>query len=279
MTLPTPDPQHSQAEPPAPQNDQATSSTAGAEDPLALFHPQASAEPPPGTGVVPEFQVRWRGYDRLQVDSFRRWVQAELASTRDAHHRAMYAHARTAEWLRAAQNDVRRLHGQLANSPTALSDRLQEILQLAAQDADETRSAARAEADQVRSRAQAEGQELLQDARETADGIVSEAVALQRRVAAELEQARTEAAEARERADAEAAAGRRQADEQARRQREQADAAATQRLADLARHRDEMLADLHRIQHALASAMEASNRGPASSASTPPAAGSGPANA
>src|SRR4051794_36384639 len=81
------------------------------------------------------FRVGMRGYDREQVDKYRSRIEAELAAARTAHDGAMRAQAQTTERLRAVQRDLDRLRNQLTNSPTALSERLREILQLADQDA------------------------------------------------------------------------------------------------------------------------------------------------
>ena len=101
----------------------------------------------------PGFRVGWRGYDRGDVDNYRSRVEADLAAARSAQENAAQAHAQIAERLHAAQADLGRLRASLTNTPTALSDRLREILHLAAQDADQTRSDAQSEADQIRSRA------------------------------------------------------------------------------------------------------------------------------
>lgn len=222
------------------------------------------------------FRLGWRGYDRVDVDEYRTRVESELASSRAAHENAARAHAQTTEQLRSAQADIRRLRGQLTNAPTTLSDRLREILHLAAEEADQTRADAEAaadriraegktDADEIRSRAGNEAQSVVQNARETAAGIVNQANAEQQRLkaeveqlhaaarqhladakveatrlrdtcAAELSQQAAEAGQARERADAEAAARRNEADRLAREQREQENEAATSRINDMNEH-------------------------------------------
>jgi len=253
----------------------------------------------------PGFRVSWRGYDRSQVDTYRSRVESELVSARSAQDRAVQAHAQSTERLRAAQSDLGRLRGQLTNSPAALSDRLREILQLAGQEAEQTRADAQTEADQLRSRAGTDAETILQQARDTAAGIVNGARAEQQKLQAEtedaqaaarqqLDTARTEAArlrdtartelrelaadaqQARERADTEAAARRGDADRDAGEQREQAHAAAasrltemTQQLTDLTRHRDDTLATLRHLHQELAKAL-ATTAGPASQPPTGP---------
>jgi chromosome segregation ATPase len=222
------------------------------------------------------FRLGWRGYDRVDVDEYRSRIESELASTRAAHEGAVRAQAQTSEQLHAAQADIRRLRGQLTNAPTTLSDRLREILHLAAEEADQTRADAEAaadrtraegqnDADEIRSRAGSEAQAVVQRARDTAAGIVNQANAEQQRLKAEIEQthaaarqhladAKVEATrlrdtcaaelrqqaadadQARERADAEAAARRSEADRLAREQREQENQAATLRINDMNQH-------------------------------------------
>jgi cell division septum initiation protein DivIVA len=235
----------------------------------------------------PGFEVTWRGYDRGQVDTYRARLEAEVTSARDAHERLVRAHAQATERLRAAQSDLVRLRGQLTDSPSALSDRLREILHLAAQDAEQTRSDAQTDADKIRADAQTEAddiraratndaQALTRQARRNAERMLGEARAEQEHIKVEVEkqrdaarnereQARAEADQARERADAEAAARRQAADRQAREQREQADAKASARLAELNRQlaaltekRDEALGILAQLHKAVAKTLDAS---------------------
>ncbi|HEY3089961.1 MAG TPA: hypothetical protein VGJ59_18070 [Jatrophihabitantaceae bacterium] len=228
----------------------------------------------------PEFQIGWRGYDRRQVDTYRARLEAELASAREAHERLVRGHAQATERLRAAQADIVRLRGQLTDSPSALSERLREILHLAAEDAGQTRADAQTEADRtradahtdaddIRASATNDAQAVMRQARKNAERIVSEAGAERDRVKAELEQqgeaarkeheqARAQADQARDRADAEAAARREAADRQARARREKADAEAAARLAELnkqlaalTQQRDEALGVLARLHEAV----------------------------
>lgn len=205
------------------------------------------------------FGVNWRGYDRVEVDNYRSRVESELASTRAAYERAAQAHTQTSERLRAVQNDLARARNQLTNSPTALSDRLREILHLAEQDADQTRADAQTEADQIRSSAVVDTDTIVQQARQTATEIVNGAREEQQKLIAEAEQLHAAARQEIDSAQAESAARRSEADRQASEQREQADAAAaariaemTQLLSDLTRQRDEAVATLSRLHEDLA---------------------------
>ena len=253
----------------------------------------------------PGFRVGWRGYDRGQVDTYRSRVETELVSARAAQDRAVHAHAQTTDRLRAAQTELGRLRGQLTNSPTALSERLREILHLAGQEAEQTRADAQTEADQIRSRAGTDAETIVQHARDTAAGILNGARAEQQKLQADIEEAQAaagqqldtahadaarvrdtvrteldqlaaEAEQARDHADEEAAARRSDADHHAREQREQAHTAAasrltdmTQQLTDLTRHRDETLATLSHLHQELANTL-ATTADPASQPPTGP---------
>jgi chromosome segregation ATPase len=231
-----------------------------------------------------EFAVTWRGYDRGQVDSYRSRMEKDLASTRIAYRRAVRAQAQFSELFRSMEADLARLRAELANTPSGLSQRLREILQLAAQDAEDTRAVAQVEARQRRADAQAEAdqvranaQEVLKEAREAAAAILSRAQAEQEKVRSELEQEQAtvrqrvadeiaEAEQAREHADATAATRRDEADRQARERREQANAAAaaqlrrtSEDLAELTRQREEAVASLSVLRERLVDVLNPPN--------------------
>lgn len=251
------------------------------DDRTAVMRP---ASPPAGGSA---FRVGWRGYDRHQVDAYRTRLETELAAARDAHERLVRAHAQATERVRAAQADLVRLRAQLADSPSALSERLREILHLAAEEAGQTRSDAQTEADrmradaqtdadEIRARATNDAQALMRQARKNAERIIGEATAELERAKVEIEQEReavrkeraaalAEADQARERADAEAAAHREAADRESRERRERADADASARLAGLNQQlaalslkRDEALGVLARLHEAVAMTLDAS---------------------
>jgi cell division septum initiation protein DivIVA len=249
------------------------------------------------------FHVAWRGYDRRQVDTYRSRVETELAAARHAHERAVRGQAEAGERLRATQAELVRLRAQLTNSPSALSDRLREILDLAGQDAEQTRGDALAEADQIRARATNDAQTIVRQARKNADEIVTTVREDEQKTKAEMEQAQTaarqefeaaraetlnarqqaeaegqrvreqadaEALRLREQADAEAEARRSAADREAREQREQADAAVAarlsvleQKLAELTRQRDDALGTLSGLHDAISMTLEAAAPGTA----------------
>jgi colicin import membrane protein len=278
MTRPTSDPEPAATRRPTEASHAPPTSTADTTaDTQEFSRPRPDADPAAAISADPGFRVSWRGYDRGHVDTYRSRVETELATTRIDYERAARAQAQLGERLRATEADLARLRGQLSNSPSALSERLREILQLAEQDADQTRAVAQAEARQKRADAQTEADQIradaetaLRQAREAAAAVVGRAHAEQQKGKADLEQeqvtvaqrladATAEAEQARAQADVEATARRDEADQQAREQRDQADAAAAARLretseqlAELTRHRDEVIASLSGLHGELA---------------------------
>jgi cell division septum initiation protein DivIVA len=239
MTRPATDPGQTPAQPTEPGGRRAPTRADTAADTKEFARPQLDDRT---TAMRTEgsFHVAWRGYDRRQVDTYQSRVENELAAARHAHERAVRGQAEAAERLRATQAEVVRLRGQLTNSPSAVSDRLREILDLAGQDAEQTRTDALAEADQIRARATNDAQTVVRQARKTAEDIINAAREDEQKTKAEMEQvqaatrqefdsARAEAVNARKQADAEAVRLREQADAEARQLREQADAQAEAR--------------------------------------------------
>jgi cell division septum initiation protein DivIVA len=225
----------------------------------------------------PFFHTRLRGYDRLQVDNYATWMEAELSAVRrhSNHLLARYgACAAELARLRSAQN-------QPGRSPQAsVSERLGEMLRLAAEEAaqisaagiDEAErivAAARTEAqarlekvEQIRQAAVAAGEEVRRE-RAEATGVLARA----RNAAADLLR---EAAAERERLATEAAERLALEEARARREREAAAAAAAERLAivqaevdDVRRQRDEARESLHRLTARIGEALQsAAGAGP-----------------
>jgi chaperonin cofactor prefoldin len=220
----------------------------------------------------PFFRTRMRGYDRLQVDNYATWVESELAMTRRQCAHLMARYGACAAELGRLRTAAERPH----RSPelAAVTERLGEMLRLAAEEAAEITAAgideaerivagARAEAEarlekvaRMREAAMAAGEELRRE-RAEAGGILARA----REQAAALLR---DAAEERERLAAEAAERVACAEEQARRERESAAAEAAARLAavqvevdDLRRQRDEARESLHRLTARIGEALQA----------------------
>jgi hypothetical protein len=202
-----------------------------------LEEPAATAAIPghevPGSGdpgARPEFRIRRHGYDPLEVDNYvarREWEL--LSARRHADHLLDRFGACSAE-LEIARR-------QLAGTPrerrvSTVSERLVEILRLAADEAGEMIDAATEEADR-----------LLADARAEADARLAKVHAIEERAAIADAQERLRAArQERDRLDAEAVAA------EARTQAAVARLAAVEEeLADLQRQRDEARSSLRRL--------------------------------
>jgi cell division septum initiation protein DivIVA len=138
----------------------------------------------------PGFRVRLSGYDRLQVSNYVTWVEAELLSRQRLCEETLHANADLAARLGACQAELRRLKQQVAESannadPAHLSDRVHDILQLAADEATDIRAAREAEADQVLAQVRSGAAAALQEAHADAQRIVQAATAEQERTQAE----------------------------------------------------------------------------------------------
>jgi cell division septum initiation protein DivIVA len=148
----------------------------------------------------PVFPVRVHGYDRLHVDNYVAWAESELAVARgEAEHLLARYGACVAEL-----EISRRL---LAEAPrgrdvSPLTDRVRDILRLAADEASSMVESAREEAAQILAEARAEADERLRKAHQVEEGAAAtadEMRALASRERAEatglLERARAEAAD------------------------------------------------------------------------------------
>jgi cell division septum initiation protein DivIVA len=138
-----------------------------------------------------------RGYDRLQVDNYVAWAETELLAVRRAHDDLLSRYGSCSAELEIS----RRL---LAFSPAGreqvrTSERVGEILRLAADEAARLTDAGAADADRTRAVARAEADALLRRARE----VKEEALADCGRMRQEAEQVRAAAAEELARAHAE----------------------------------------------------------------------------
>lgn len=197
----------------------------------------------------PFFRTRLRGYDRLQVDNYATWVEAELVTARRhcTHLIARYgACAAELERLRAAPE---RPHRSPDLAP--VTERLGEMLRLAAEEAAEITAAGIDEAERIVAGARVEAEARL------------EKVALMREAASaaseELRRERAEATGVLARARQQAQALLREAADE----RERLAAEAAGRLAavqaevdDLRRQRDEARESLHRLTARIGEALQ-----------------------
>ncbi len=148
-------------------------------------------------GPRPVFRAALRGYDRLQVDDYVAWAETELLALRRANDDLLTRYGTCSAELEIS----RRL---LACSPAGreqvrTSERVGEILRLAADEAARLTEAGAADADRLRAVARAEADALLRRAKEVRDGAVADC----ERMREEAEEARAAAEEELARAHAE----------------------------------------------------------------------------
>jgi chromosome segregation ATPase len=216
-------------------------------------------------GSRPLFRTRPRGYDRLQVDNYAAWAEAELASARSQLDQLL-----TRFGACAAELEISRR--MLADAPRGrevfpVSDRVEEMLRLAAEEAAALTEAGAQEAERLLAEARIEADARLRKAHEIKEMAVAAADELREQarreraeVAAIRSQARSEAAEIVRAA----AAERDRLDEEAAEQRQRADRAATAHLLTvqeqvdrLRSQRDEARESLRRLTDQIGRALQA----------------------
>lgn len=182
----------------------------------------------------PFFDVGLRGYDKHQVDDYvaRTLVQlAELAAARDE---ALATSADRAAQLASRDAHIESLRQQATKSSETLnaatvSDRIHEMLQLATEEAAQTRRAAEQEAERVLVAAHADAERLRADAAAEQQRLNASATQRSAEADQKLAQARTQASSELDKARNEAA----RLTEAARAERDRLDAAAAAaRLAE-----------------------------------------------
>ncbi|SER60984.1 chromosome segregation protein [Actinokineospora terrae] len=133
------------------------------------------------------FDITKRGYSRAQVEEHLERLDAELQLLHADRNAAVSQATDLAKQLESARGDLSDLRGQidrLSQPPTTLeglSERLQRMLRLATEEAQETRSRADAEANGIRAKAEADAGAL----RQRYEGLIAELDA--RRAAMEAE--------------------------------------------------------------------------------------------
>ena len=216
-------------------------------------------------GLRPVFRTRMHGYDRLQVDNYAAWAESELDTVRRQVDHLLVRFGNCSAELEIS----RRL---LADAPRGrevfpVSDRVQEMLQLASDEAAALTAAGAEEAEQILAEARTEADARLRKAHQIKEMAVASADELQeqaRRVRAEatahLEQARRDAAELLR----EAAVERERLAAEAARERDRIAAAAAARLAvvqaevdDLRRQRDQARQSLRGLTDRIGEALQA----------------------
>jgi cell division septum initiation protein DivIVA len=157
--------------------------------PFPWTDPASSGELDALLAPRPVFRAALRGYDRLQVDNYVARAETELLAVRRANDDLLTRYGACSAELEIS----RRL---LACSPAGreqvrTSERVGEILRLAADEAARLTEAGAADADRIRGVARAEADALLRGAREVRDGAVADC----ERMRAEAEEVRAAAEE------------------------------------------------------------------------------------
>ena len=165
--------------------------------PFPWTDPASSGELDALLAPRPVFRAALRGYDRLQVDNYVARAETELLAVRRANDDLLTRYGACSAELEIS----RRL---LACSPAGreqvrTSERVGEILRLAADEAARLTEAGAADADRIRAVARGEADALLRRAREVRDGAVADC----ERMRAEAQDARAAADEELARAHAE----------------------------------------------------------------------------
>jgi cell division septum initiation protein DivIVA len=207
---------------------------------------------------APCFRTRVRGYDRLEVDNYVAWAEAELSAAQRETDDLLTRYAQVAAEVEIS----RRL---LAQSPegqeaTLVSERMGRMLRTAADEAAEITAAASAEADKILSEARADADARLRKAHE----IKQVAVDAADRIREDAERLRAEAAAELDRAREQAAQSLRDAAEQIQREQQAAAEATAARLAGLqdeaqklCHRRDQAREHLRLLTHQVGEALDA----------------------
>jgi cell division septum initiation protein DivIVA len=229
----------------------------------------------------PFFRTRFHGYDRLQVDNYATWVEAELSAARRHSNHLLARYGACAAELERLRRDAARPQREPDLSP--VTERLGEMLRLAAEEAAAVTAAGIDEAERIVAEARTEAEARLQKVGLIREAAVAageelrreraEATGILARARAEAARLLADAAADRDRLAAEATERLAREGERARREREAAAAAAAARLAavqvevdDLRRQRDDARDSLHRLTARIGEALQA-----AAAASTAPA--------
>jgi DivIVA domain-containing protein len=194
----------------------------------------------------PHFDIAMRGYDRRQVEEYVGRIEAELVEAQVARDTALATSADRAAQLANREAHIESLKRQAIKAtekinPSTVSDRIRDMLQLATDEAAQTRraaeeeaervlSAAKADAERVRTEAAAEQQRLVAAAKQRSAEADQKLARARLQASTELDGAKTEikklaeaAAAERARLDAAAQAARDDADRLAEQGRKTAD--------------------------------------------------------
>jgi len=216
-------------------------------------------------GHRPVFRTRVNGYDRLQVDNYAAWAEAELGTLRREVDHLLVRFGESSAELEIS----RRLLADIPRNRDVfpVSDRVQEMLQLAADEADALREAGVQDAERILAEARTEADARLRKAHEikelacaAADELRDQARRLHAEANDHLDTARSAAAELLR----EAAVERERLGAEAAQERDRVVAAAEARLAevqaevdDLRRQRDQARQSLRGLTDRIGEALQA----------------------
>lgn len=195
---------------------------------------------------IPHFDVAMRGYDRRQVDAYVSRAEAEINELQTARDSALATSADRAAQLASNAAHIESLKRQASKATEQItsanvSDRIRDMLQLATEEAAQTRRSAEMEADRVIAAARADAERIRDEAAAELQRLTAAAKQTTTEAEQRLAQARAQAADEVTAARAEAArlvaaanAEREKLDAEAAAQRDSVDAAADERrrLAD-----------------------------------------------
>ncbi len=205
-------------------------------------------------GSAPVFRSKLRGYDPMEVDSYVSWAESELRTVRRQVDDLLARFGACSAELEISRRLL--ADGSRNRVVFPVSDRVEEMLQLAVDEAAAITETAARDAEHIVAEARSEADARLRKAHEIKEMAVlaadelrdqartqrAEAQAVLDRARAEADALRQSAAQERDRLAAAAAEERQRLDADAAREREQAAAAAAERLAELS----EEVAELHR---------------------------------
>ena len=146
----------------------------------------------------PIFDVGIRGYDKRQVDSYVSQAETQIAELKVARDAALATSADRAAQLASREAHIESLKQQAVRtvevpSSVQVSDRIRDMLQLADDEAVQTRRTAEEDAARIRRAAEQQAEQVLSAARADAERVRAEAAAAQQRLTAGAAQRSAEA--------------------------------------------------------------------------------------
>jgi DivIVA domain-containing protein len=147
----------------------------------------------------PHFDIAMRGYDRRQVEEYLARIDADLADAHAARDAALATSADRAAQLANREAHIESLKRQAVKAtesinPANVSDRIRDMLQLATDEAAQTRRAAEEEAERVLSAAKSDAERVRTEAAAEQQRLTASAAQRSAEADQKLAQARVQAA-------------------------------------------------------------------------------------